>query len=87
MQRDSDLGRLLKDPVYKYEVLDEVLKLQRQMEITISIMAMLLALLFLIMAIKISPYFLVGSILSCLSTSNIVVRKIARRSMDNDVDF
>jgi hypothetical protein len=50
-------------------------------------MAMLLALLFLIMAIKISPYFLVGSILSCLSTSNIVVRKIARRSMDNDVDF
>jgi len=79
MYDDKEYRRLLNDPGYNYEILDEVLRLQKQMEIAVSIMAMLVAFLFLLMALKISPYFLVGSVLSCMAMSNMVTRGVSKR--------
>ena len=71
--------KMFDNPEYNYEILDEVLRLQKQMEVAFSIMAMLVAFLFLLMALKISPYFLIGSLICCMAMSNVVTRSISKR--------
>ena len=79
MYDKGEYKKLLNNPQYNYEILDEVLKLQKQMEVTVSTMSMLVAFLFLLMAIKISPYFLIGSVICCLAMSNVVTRGVTKR--------
>jgi diacylglycerol kinase len=80
---DKEYKRLLNDPGYNYEILDEVLRLEKQMEVAVSIMAMLVAFLFLLMALKISPYFLAGSVISCMAMSNVVTRSVSKKVFSN----
>ena len=79
MYNEREYKKLLNNPEYNYEILDEVLRLQKQMEVAVSIMAMLVAFLFLLMALKISPYFLVGSLICCMAMSNVVTRSVSKR--------
>jgi len=79
MYDEKEYKKFLNEPAYNYEILDEVLKLQKQMEITVAIMAMLVAFLFLLMALKISPYFFVGSVISCMAMSNVFTRSISKK--------
>jgi diacylglycerol kinase len=79
MYDDKEYKKLLNNPEYNYEILDEVLKLQKQMEIAVAIMAMLVAFLFLLMALKISPYFLAGSVICCMAMSNVFTRNVSKK--------
>tara|TARA_Y100000590_G_scaffold446658_1_gene580666 strand:+ start:1938 stop:2207 length:270 start_codon:yes stop_codon:yes gene_type:complete len=78
----KDVRRLFSDPSFEYEILDEVVRIQRQMEIAVVVMALMLSSLFVVLAIKVSLYYLAGTAACCLAASNSVFRKTSFLSTD-----